>query len=102
MLRGLTHRQFQEWRHYSDLEPFDEERADARSAQVVQAIYNVQRKRGAPPVNLEDCLLRFGPDPDRTAEPAKARAQVRGALGMLKAMQKAGKRAKASKRKGDR
>lgn len=92
MLRGITHRQFEEWRAFMDLEPFDEERADARSAQVVQAVYNVNRKRGTPPVKLEDCLLTFGAQAKglqpRTAAQAKAQAaQVRSVMDSMVAAQ---------------
>lgn len=62
MLACITIRQFEEWRSYHDLEPFDEERADFRSAQIVQAIVNGNRGRGMPPIRLADCLLPFGKD----------------------------------------
>jgi uncharacterized protein DUF4035 len=56
----MTTRQFCEWRAYYDLEPFGEERADYRSAQVVATLLNVHRKRGSPLVKLAECLLKFG------------------------------------------
>lgn len=90
MLRGITHRQFEEWRHYADLEPFDEERADARAASVVQAVLNTSphRRKGSRAVELKDCLLQFAPPPAvapaRTAEEAaKQAAAVRHTMDML-------------------
>lgn len=61
MLRGMTLRQFEEWRAYADLEPFDEQRADLRAASIVQTLYNLfGRKKGQRAVKLEDCVIRFG------------------------------------------
>ena len=73
MLSGMSIRHFQEWRAFADLEPFDEVRADYRSAQIVQAFYSIHRKKGAQPVKLQDCLLRFGPavETPRSAEQAR-------------------------------
>jgi hypothetical protein len=92
MLRGITYRQFEEWRAYADLEPFEEERADLRAAQVVQAIYNVNRKKGSPPIKLQDCLITLGAQASqqpRTAAQAKAQAaQVRRTMDMLVDSQK--------------
>jgi hypothetical protein len=84
MLRGMTTRQFGEWRAYADLEPFDETRADLRSADVVRTLVNLfGRKKGAPAVKLEDCVLRFGTEEKRAASPEVARAQVRATMDML-------------------
>jgi hypothetical protein len=61
MLRGITARQFQEWRHYADLEPFDEERSDARAASIVMAILNTApRRKGSKLAELDACMLKFG------------------------------------------
>ncbi len=56
----MSSRQLQEWRQYANLEPFGEERADARSAQVAQAVYNVHRRKRDNPVKLQDCMLPIG------------------------------------------
>lgn len=69
MLRGITVRQFEEWRAYANLEPFDEERADLRAASIVQAILSVNRKKGSSPIALKDCVLRFGTEPVRKNTP---------------------------------
>ena len=49
---------------YADLEPFDEVRGDARAAQVVAAVYNVNRdpKKRRKPYGVEETILRFGDD----------------------------------------
>lgn len=83
MLRGMSARQFNEWRAYADLEPFDEVRADYRSAQIVQVLLNTYRKKGKAPVRLEECLLPFG-EPDTQPKSAdQARADIRKTMDML-------------------
>jgi hypothetical protein len=84
MLRGMTTRQFQEWRAYADLEPFDEERADLRAAHIVQTLLNLHRKKGAQPFQLKDCVLRFSPvEASRPSSPEQARAEVRKTMDLL-------------------
>jgi hypothetical protein len=75
MLRQMPAGLLFEWREYEELEPFGEERADLRAAQIVQAIYNVNRdvKKYPNGVPLADCLLYFGdaqppPRPQQTLE----------------------------------
>lgn len=74
MLRQLTRRQLLEWRAYADLEPWDEQRADMRSAQIVAAIINKGRRGRL--VTLKDCLLPFG-RPGRARAKAKTPEQAR-------------------------
>lgn len=76
MLRGMSARQFHEWRAYDDLEPFDEERADIRAGSIVQAIFATApgRRRGSPPIKLMDCVVRFG---SGAAESPKSVEQAR-------------------------
>lgn len=81
MLRAITTPQLLEWRAYSDLEPWDEERADLRAAQVVQAIRNAWRGKGGRSYTLKECVLRFTPAKART--PEQARAETRRTLEML-------------------
>lgn len=52
----LTWGDLLEWQEYDDREPFGEERADVRSAQIVQAIYALAGKN----YPLADVLLYFG------------------------------------------
>jgi len=83
MLRGMTIRQLQEWRAYADLEPFDEERDDLRAASIVQAIYNVHRRKNSPQIPLKDCVLRFGeaPQPGQAQRtPAQAVEQIKAVM----------------------
>ena len=62
MLAQITYRQFIEWVVYGDLEPFDEERADIRSAHIVTALANIHRdrKKRRAPFKIRDFLLPFG------------------------------------------
>jgi hypothetical protein len=86
MLRSMTVRQFNEWRAYGELEPFDETRADLRSAQVTQALLNLlgRGKRGKA-FPLSDCLLRFGAEASvgTDHEREKIGAQVMGVMSTL-------------------
>lgn len=62
MLDGMSITQLREWFAYSELEPFGEERADYRSAQICAMIANSVRdkKRKPTPYKVEEFLLRFG------------------------------------------
>lgn len=101
MLAQIDVRQFNEWRAYADLEPFDQRRGDWRSAQIVQAIENAFRKRGRPPVQLKDCLLEFV-DRDKDADEARdnpelARKRIMAAMKLLVKMhEKPPKKARSS------
>ena len=88
MLRQISIRQFNEWRAYADLEPFDDGRADLRAASIVCALLNVHRAKGKPAVKLKDCVLRFGDEANQNqaTTPEQARAQTRLTLEMLTAL----------------
>ncbi len=90
MLAGISIRQFQEWRAYADLEPFDEVRADLRTAHIVQTLLNLElvRNRKAAKVKLADCVLRFGDAAveEQTQSPEAARRQVHRTMQMLMAI----------------
>lgn len=74
MLGRISIRQFNEWREYADLEPWDERRADLRTASIVCALVNLLgRRRGQPPIRLEDCALQL----QTSGRPSRARAQTR-------------------------
>lgn len=92
-------RQFYEWRAYYDQEPFGEERADYRSAQIVAAILNVHRKKGAALVKLADCLLKFGVAAQATQprSPEEARLQIIRTMEILMQIHNAPEEQKASK-----
>jgi hypothetical protein len=88
MLASITARQFQEWRAYADIEPFDERRADYRAAQVVQAVRNTFRTKGKPGVKLDECLLEIqsrepAPTLATPDEAKRARAEVRRAMALM-------------------
>jgi hypothetical protein len=57
MLRSMTSIQLQEWVAFAELEPFGEDREDARIASIVRAVVNSNRKK---PVTLEACILDGG------------------------------------------
>lgn len=60
LLRSLTAKQFIEWQHYAEMEPFSEVRADYRAASIVQMIANVNRGAKQKALKIEDVLLKFG------------------------------------------
>lgn len=60
MLRSLTPRQFRNWKHYYELEPFGERLADFRVGHIIQALYNIARDTKAHPKPLP--VERFVPD----------------------------------------
>lgn len=68
----MSSKQFLEWRHYAELEPFDEERADIRTADIVRTLWNIARdtKKHPEPFKLKDFVLQFGPPeaPKRTQD----------------------------------
>ena len=77
----MSIRQFQEWRAYSDLEPFDTERSDWQSAHVVQAITNLRRKE---PIGLKECVLQYGAkEAHKTQTVEQQRAAIRATMDML-------------------
>lgn len=67
MLDEITWPQFCEWRAYDALEPFGEERGDYRSAQIVQALWNIARdvKKNPNGWPITEFLLSFGDQPSR-------------------------------------
>jgi hypothetical protein len=75
MLRSITRRQFEEWKLYASLEPFDEEREDLRTASIVQTIAEVHRnpRKRRKSFSLDDLRLRFGDTPPRAEEAPMAK-----------------------------
>jgi hypothetical protein len=63
MLDEITYPQFLEWMTYAELEPFDEIRADYRSAQITAEIGNLFRRNKIP---ISDYLLKFNKSVKRT------------------------------------
>lgn len=62
MLSLISFRQLKEWMVYADLEPFDEVRADIRTAHIISTLANVNRdpKKRRKAFDIADCLLHFG------------------------------------------
>ena len=88
MLAQVSSRQFEEWRAYAELEPFDEKRADHRSAQIVQALADLEvaRRGRRPRSQLKDFVLRFGDDAAAPKTPEQARADVVAAMTIIRAI----------------
>lgn len=59
MLRRMSSTQFKKWAIYESLEPFEEERADWRTAQVVTTLVNLNRKRGTRARSPKEFLIKF-------------------------------------------
>lgn len=61
MARGIPARLIMEWETYAALEPFDEVRADIRSAQIAQMLYNINRDSTKDPKGkpLSEFMLEF-------------------------------------------
>ncbi len=104
MLSQISVRQFEEWRAYADLEPWDEGRADLRAASIVRELRQLFASDGGRRVwKLDDCLLVFGGDtaavpgaPPRS-DADIARGEILNSLNMLAAVYGA-KRRKVEKK----
>jgi len=63
LLASTDSRELAEWEAYERLEPFGEQRADWRIAQVACILANVNRKKGAPAFKVDDFMLKTGAAP---------------------------------------
>ena len=59
MLASMTVHQFNLWRHYEALEPFEEQRQDWRSAFIASILVNTHRKKGSAAQPLKNFRLKF-------------------------------------------
>jgi len=61
MARRMSAKLLQEWETYAAIEPFDELRADLRTAQITQMLYNVNRDNKKEPKGrpIEDFMFNF-------------------------------------------
>jgi hypothetical protein len=82
MLRGLTWKQFAEWRTFYELEPFGDIRDDHRAALVAWVIAMVNRGKGSPP-KIQDFLLKFEEDEPKKGVKGKGFSMAQQALGPL-------------------
>jgi hypothetical protein len=73
LLTRITSRELTEWQEYAKIEPFGEERADIRAAEICMVIANANRGKDQKALSLNDFLLRFGDEPK--AEPKSAEEQ---------------------------
>lgn len=64
LLARVSSLELSEWRAYSQVEPFGEERADMRAALVAQTMANLWRGKNTNPFTLEDFMLKFEPEPE--------------------------------------
>ena len=67
MLRQMSVTDLRTWIAYYELEPFGEERADLRSAQIVTTLANIHRKPRTPAARIKDFVLQVG-------EPARSKS----------------------------
>lgn len=58
----MTYEQFEEWKTFYELEPFDDVRADFNAALIAQTIANVHRnpKRRPSPYTMDEVIIHFG------------------------------------------
>lgn len=87
ILRGLTAKQFREWEHFAELEPFGEKRADYRAASIVQATFNVNRGKKQKAMTLEEAVVKFGEEAKETTKPKQTQKQQLDILTVLSKMQ---------------
>lgn len=80
MLTEIPARLFNEWLAYYRVEPFGEERADLRIAQLTAVTANAHRKKSAKPFKIQDFLLKFK---------RQRRKQWQEILSMVESMNKA-------------
>lgn len=79
--RGLTAKQFQEWEHYAQLEPFGELRADYRAASIREMVHNTQvKKEHQKP--LKDFLLNFEEQEPKKKQDWRAQVKILELLAM--------------------
>ena len=71
LLRKMSASELHEWRVYSGIDPFGEERADLRSGIVASTIASVHRKKGSRRPTPQDFMPKFG-----DAEQPKQSVQV--------------------------
>lgn len=60
MLEQITWEQFLRWIDYSEIEPWDELRADYRAAQIERRIASLFLRKGDPMPRLDEFMLRIG------------------------------------------
>ena len=68
MLSLMPQRVFREWLAFSEVEPWDEERADIRSAMIAHTMYSLWRGKG-PRRQLSDFMPKFKRDESRRQTP---------------------------------
>lgn len=60
LLLTMSAKELTDWMAFSTIEPFGDERADLRTASIVQAVYSPHLKKGKS-LTLGNCMLKFGP-----------------------------------------
>jgi len=88
MLRSMTARQYLEWLEFARVEPFGEDRADARAGIIARILANIYRDRGARPTpyDLVDCVPHPAGDAFVGEEGAAAPVRPRQDWREMKAM----------------
>ena len=76
----MPYRTFLEWAAYHELEPWSEERADARAGIIASVLYNVNRRRGSPAKRPRDFFAYKVPTHRTRAEKQALFRQIVGGL----------------------
>lgn len=68
MRANMPHSTWQGWIEYDQIEPFGEERADLRIAQLCALIANIWRGKRSRRYKIDDFMFNFGPRSERTPD----------------------------------
>lgn len=88
MLASMSLRTLNEWRAYSEVEPFGEERADVRAAIIAATVANASRtKRGQRAFKIGDFMPEYGRKTARQT-PEEMKAVLQQSVGAFHAARK--------------
>ena len=59
MLKEMTSSELSDWMAFYRIEPFGCHAEDRRSAQIVNMLYDINKKKGASSLKLEEILINF-------------------------------------------
>ena len=79
----MTIHQFNLWRHYEALEPFEENRADWRNAFLASILANIHRKKGSSAKPMKNFRLKFDADFGDAVKPRKTWQEIKAINRML-------------------
>lgn len=99
MLRRMSAKTFFEWQVFANLEPFEPERADARTGTIVMMLANVHRKKGSRAWTLAQCTPMFG-DATAPKKTPKSWQQMQAMAAQLVAMNNMSIRQQTRRKRG--